>query len=93
MNELYKLDKERLDWLTDKTNRSNGQTQFLYNLLEGDFEKLVQLEMQLRNCLCGYCPGDMEEVEKVLKMKPSGNVDFYKNTKYDFDKIKDILND
>ena len=66
----YKLDKETLDWLTSLTNRSFGQTQFLFNLLEGDLEKLKQLEMQLANCFVGYCPGDLESVEAVMKMKP-----------------------
>jgi hypothetical protein len=62
----YLLDKERLGWLTNKTNRSNGQTQFLFQLVEGDFEKLKKLEVQLKNCFCYYCPGDKQEVENVL---------------------------
>lgn len=66
----YELDKERLNWLTDRTNRSNGQTQFLFQLVDGDFEKLKQLEMQLKNCFCFYCPADKDEVEKVMNLVP-----------------------
>jgi len=69
VSDKYKLDEERLNWLTELTNRSKGQTQFLFNLLEGDFEKLKQLEMKLKNCLCNYCPSDLEEVEKVMCLK------------------------
>lgn len=68
-NFKYKLDDERLDWLVLRTNRSKGQTQFLFNLLEGDFEKLKLLEMKIKNCLLYYCPGNMEEVEKIFLMK------------------------
>ena len=66
----YELDNERLNWLTSKTNRSNGQTQFLFQLVDGDFEKLKQLEIQLKNCFFSACPGDKEEVDKVMKMTP-----------------------
>ena len=68
----YDLDEERLNWLTDRTNRSNIQTLYLFQLVDGDFEKLKQLEMQIRNCLCFYCPGDKREVEKVMNMQPKG---------------------
>lgn len=67
---MKKLDDEQLNWLTNRTNRSNGQTQFLYDLVDGDFEKLKQLEMQLANCLVNYCPADMETVDMVMTMKP-----------------------
>ena len=66
----YELDKERMNWLTDRTNRSNGQTQFLFQLVDGNFEKLKQLEMQLKNCFVFYCPADKYEVENVMNMQP-----------------------
>lgn len=69
----HELDKERLDWLTDRTNRSNNQTQFLFNLLNGDYEKLLRLEEQVKNCFLFYCPGDLESVEEVLNMTPKDN--------------------
>jgi hypothetical protein len=67
---MMKLDKERMEWLTNLTNRHPRQTQFLYELLDGDFEKLKALELQLANCMVSYCPGDLEAVEEVMKMKP-----------------------
>ena len=70
----YELDKERLDWLTDRTNRSKGQTQFLFQLVDCDFEKLKQLEMQLKNCFCFYCPDNKEAVEEVMRMQPRTNL-------------------
>jgi len=66
----HSLDLERLNWLTDRTNRSNNQTQFLFDLVDGDFEKLKTLETQIKNCFLFYCPGDKDEVDKVLKMEP-----------------------
>lgn len=65
----YELDKERLNWLTERTNRSNAQTQFLFQLCDGGFDKLKKLEMQLKNCFCFYCPDTKEEVYRVLKME------------------------
>lgn len=71
MKTNHKYTKKMLcDWLSDLTNRHPRQTLFLLDLLEGDFHKLVQLEMRLKNCFCHYCPGDMGEVEKVLSMEP-----------------------
>jgi hypothetical protein len=65
----YELEKDKLDWLTSKTTRSNAQTQFLFNLVDGDFEKLKELETQIKNCMLGYCPGDKEEIVTVMNMK------------------------
>ena len=63
-----------VDWLSNQTNRHERQTLFLLDLLNGDFQKLVQLEMQLKNCFCFYCPGDLTEVETVLAMEPRTNL-------------------
>jgi hypothetical protein len=65
----YEMEKGLLERFTDATNRSKGQTSFLYDLLEGNFEKLVELEEKLKNNHCSYCPADRGEVEKVLAMK------------------------
>lgn len=67
------MDKEKLDWLIAKTNRSLNQTKFLFELLGGDFDKLVLLETQIKNCHVAYCPADMECVEYVLNLKPKSN--------------------
>jgi hypothetical protein len=65
----FSLDLERLNWLSDRTNRSKGQTQFLFQLVDGDFEKLKELEMKIKNTHSFYCPGDTSEVEKLLNEK------------------------
>ena len=67
------LDKETLNRLTDQTNRSNPQTQFLYELVGFDLEKLKQLEVQLKNCFVNYCPASLDEVNKVMNLKPKSN--------------------
>jgi len=68
---LYKLDDERLKWLANKVNRTTGQLNFLFQLCDGDFEKLKALEVRMKNCFVTYCPGDVEEVEKIMEMTPS----------------------
>lgn len=62
----YNLDKDRLTYLVSKTNRSESQTQFLFNLVDGDFEKLKKLECQLKNNFVFYCPADKQELDKVM---------------------------
>lgn len=62
------MDNDLLDHFTDVTNRSKGQTNFLYDLCDGDFQKLVRLEEKIRNNFLSYCPDDKEEVEKILAM-------------------------
>ena len=62
---------KRCDTFTDKTNRAFHQTKLLLKLVNNDWEKLKELEMQLKNCFCFYCPADVEEVEKVMKLVPN----------------------
>lgn len=66
----YELDRERLEWLTIRTNRSLGQTQFLFQLVDGEFGELVFLEEQLKNNFIFYSPGSKDEVKRVLEMNP-----------------------
>jgi len=74
---MHKLDDKRLKYLTDRTNRGNGQTQFLYDLLNGDFENLKALENKIRNCFLFYCPGNKEEIMKIMVMKQDRNLDLF----------------
>ena len=71
-----------LDRFTDVTNRSKAQTNFLFDLCDGDFQKLVRLEEKIKNNFLGYCPGDKEEVEKILAMDDESgwfNLDEFKS--------------
>jgi hypothetical protein len=59
---------EFLNKLSDCTNRSYGQTLFLFNLLDRDRKKLVLLEQKIKNNHLHYCPGTKEDCEEVLSM-------------------------
>jgi hypothetical protein len=67
-NKNLRDNQELLDLLTTLTNRSKQQTLFLFDLLDGDFDKLVLLEEKIKKNFLSYCPGDKEECEKVLSM-------------------------
>lgn len=62
----HKLDDEKLRWLVSKTNRSVNQTQFLFNLVDGDFYKLKKLEEKIKNTFYGGCPSTQDEVEGLM---------------------------
>ena len=55
-----KFNKDVLNWLTKKTNRSVNQTKFLYNMV-GSFELLLELEEAIKALHVYYCPGDLAE--------------------------------
>lgn len=63
-----KLDDEKLKWLVSKTNRSVNQTQFLFNLVDGDFSKLKRLEEKIKNTFYGGCPSTKDEVDGIMAM-------------------------
>lgn len=65
----FKLSEEQLNLLVDKTNRSKDQTQFLFNLVDGDFERLKELETKLKNCFYAGCPTDKETVNHIMNMQ------------------------
>jgi len=57
-----------VDVFTNVTNRSVNQTEYLYRLCGYDFWKFVNLELKIMNNQVFYCPGDKEELEKIMKM-------------------------
>lgn len=69
MEDKYELDEARLKFITHEFNRSKNQTNFLYNLVEGDFDKLLELEHKIKRNFLHYCPGDVNSVNDILKMK------------------------
>ena len=69
----FKLAEGVLDGLTNVTNRSYGQTQFLFELCDYNFSKLLELERKIKNAFYMCCPGDKEAVAEVLKMKERSN--------------------
>jgi hypothetical protein len=69
----FELDKDRLEWITNKVNRSKGQSQFLFQLVGGDFDKLKALEVNIKNCFIFYCPDSIEEVDRILSLEPKSH--------------------
>lgn len=63
------MNDEQLKWVTKQTGRSNGQTQFLYNLVGCDFNELLRLETQIKRSFTYSCPSNMDEVEEVYNKK------------------------
>lgn len=57
-----------IDILTSITNRTLGQTKFLLELLNDDYEKLLLLERKLKNNFLSFCPGTKKEIEKILSI-------------------------
>lgn len=66
--EVADLSLEDSDKFTSKTNRSEFQTTLLFNLVGKNLNKPVAVEERVKNNHLHYCPGDKEEVKKVLKM-------------------------
>lgn len=63
MNKLF------MEFLTNHTNRSKHQTQFLFELVDGNYSKLLKLETKIKKNFVFYCPGDKVEVCRILNMK------------------------
>lgn len=68
MEDKYELDETRLNFLTQTFNRSKNQTLFLYNLLEGDFDKLLVLEYKIKRNFINYCPINNLQVNNILNL-------------------------
>ena len=69
MNKNLNDNENLLEDFTDLTNRKKNQEIFLFDLLKGDFDKLVALEEKLHRNNLSYCSGDLDECEKVLSME------------------------
>jgi hypothetical protein len=57
-----------LNRLRLSVNRSEAQSLFLLELLDGDFVKLLELEEKIKNNFIGYCPADRETCDSILSM-------------------------
>lgn len=57
----------RLLELMKFSNRSKNQTNFLFELLNEDFDLLVKLERKIKEKMIFYCPSTLEEVNLILK--------------------------
>lgn len=61
--------KDFIDGISSVVNRSIHQTEFLLNLCDNDAFIYMTLEMKIKNNFVIYCPGDKEEVEKILSIE------------------------
>ena len=53
--------------ISNKYNRRLGQVLFLFELCDWNYDKLQKLEITIKKKFIRYCPGDKEEIEKLLK--------------------------
>ena len=58
----------KLNNFTDSTNRSNAQTAELLDMMDGDWNKVREIEKRIKGHNVGYFPGDKEEAERILAM-------------------------
>lgn len=64
-----KADKNYLlEWFSTYFNRHSRQVTFLLELLDWNYKKLYDLEVQIKRKHVFYCPADLEEVDKVMKL-------------------------
>jgi len=68
-----KLTRDQLDWLTQLTNRSSEQTQFLFELCEGNFLRLCSLEEKIKSNHSTQCPKNKAQIESILGSKTKDN--------------------
>lgn len=59
---------KQVEYLAWCVNRRTAQEEFLFNLCDNDFDKLLELEAKMKKHFIHYCPGDKDEVEKLLKL-------------------------
>jgi hypothetical protein len=67
----HSIDKDTLELLALKYNRSKTQVLFLFQLVDGNFELLDQLELKIKNCFIFYCPENKDQVTEILSLTPT----------------------
>jgi len=63
----YKLTDEQLNEVMLINYRKHSQIKMLFQLVDGNYKKLLQLEQKLKSLF--YCPSTKIEVNKILKSK------------------------
>ena len=66
-------EKILLERLSNATNRSLRQTQFLFELVERNLTTLIRLEEQISNCFIAYCPDNKDRIDEILALTPRSN--------------------
>ena len=77
---IYMNNDLKIKALSITINRSKNQITQLFDLCNGDFEKLLLLEQKIKENHLSYCPGDQQDVESIFNMPTVTNpwIDVYK---------------
>lgn len=67
---LTSMIDSKIQALSKTTNRSFRQTEFLLELCDKDFKKLLCLEQKIKENFLPSCPDDKEGVSKILNIPP-----------------------
>jgi len=62
------MNKRLIDKISTIFNRSVQQTNFLFELMDNDFQKLIDLELKIKNNFIHYCPSNLNEVDSIMKI-------------------------
>lgn len=61
-------EEEKLRQFSYISNRRYEQTLFLYQLLECDFDMLMELQSKIKKHFIFYCPSNKREIAKILSL-------------------------
>lgn len=62
------LTEEQLALAQELSNRSKNQSNFLYELCDFDFDKMMLVENKIKEKFLCYCPSNKEELTKLLSI-------------------------
>ena len=62
-------EKRLISKISTVFNRSIQQTNFLFELLGNNYQRLIDLELKIKNNFINYCPGDLEDVEVIMNQE------------------------
>lgn len=65
---FYSIDKFRLDSIVKTTNRSTTQTEFLFQLVDGDIDRLLLVELFFKNNHINGCPSSKKELKSICNI-------------------------
>lgn len=66
---LEDVNKNLLDKLTTKVNRSKAQEEMLFSLCDERLDILFDLEEKIKNNHISYCPSSKLEIVNILNLK------------------------
>jgi hypothetical protein len=63
---MEKEEKDFIEWVSTKYNRSTNQTKELFNLCDNQPFKLMRLENTIKEKFIKYCPADEKTINEIL---------------------------